>query len=492
MIHLIALICGAILPLSLAPFGLWPLGAVAIAGWFLALERVAGRGFLVGWLFGVGKYAVGVSWVYVSINVYGNAPPPLAAMLVALFVAGLALFSAANAWIYLRLRSVSSPGWNGLLFVCLFVGFEWLLTWFLTGFPWLYPAYGVIDTPLAGFAPVGGVLLVSVMLACSACSLVVGYLSARYGRAVAVALLPWLVGFLLLEVSWTTPGPLRSVALVQGNIDQAVKWLPESRMPIIRTYLELAEPHWGADVMIWPEAAITVMSQDAGSLLDALQSRGAREGTALVLGLPALERTPDGATIFRNTALAIGDGEGRYVKRRLVPFGEYVPFEGALRGLIEFFDMPMSHTASGAWRQPLLRVGSDRAVLAICYEIVYPALVREQVRDADVLITISNDTWFGTSIGPLQHFEMARMRALENGRWLLRDTNNGVTAIVDARGRVTHQLPQFEAGVLVGDYRLVDGDTPYARWGDLPVLLGLLGGLLACGWRRYRTGGARA
>jgi apolipoprotein N-acyltransferase len=307
-------------------------------------------------------------------------------------------------------------------------------------------------------------------------------------HGVLAALVPWLVGAVLGQLSWVVPGDSRSVALVQGNIDQAVKWRPESRLPIIQTYLELSEPHWGADVMVWPETALTVMTDNATSVISALDSRGKEDQTALVLGLPAVERIPQGDTVFRNTAVGLGTADGRYVKRRLVPFGEYVPFERLLRGLIEFFDLPMSHTESGAWRQPLIRLGQERAVLAICYEIVYPNLVRAQADDADVLITISNDTWFGASIGPLQHLQMARMRALETGRWLLRATNNGVTAIVDHRGQITGRLPQFAAAVLRGSYRIVDGDTPYTRLGDWPVL-GLLGlGLLVCGFRRLRVG----
>ncbi|MDH3641266.1 MAG: apolipoprotein N-acyltransferase, partial [Gammaproteobacteria bacterium] len=484
MNYLLAAACGALLPLSLAPFDLWPLGLVAVGGWFALLLRSESSGLLLGWAFGVGKYAVGVSWVYVSINVYGNAPPLLAAFLVVLFAGGLALFPMLNGWLFQRLRSAASPLQNAWLFTCLFVGFEWLLTWVLTGFPWLFPAYAHLDTVLAGFAPVGGVLLVSFVLIGSTCFAVAGYRSERKAAALAAALSPWLVGLLLTQINWVTPGVSRSVALVQGNIDQAVKWLPQSRSAIIETYVGLSEPHWGVDVMVWPEAAITLMAHEAGNVLRVLDERGEQARTALVLGLPALERLPDnGEVVFRNTAIGMGAAEGRYVKRRLVPFGEYMPLEGLLRGLIEFFDLPMSHAAAGAWRQPLLQLlfdetAVDRAALAICYEIVYPGLVREQAREADVLITISNDSWFGASIGPLQHLQMARMRALENGRWLLRGTNNGVTAIVDHRGAVTAQLPQFTADVLTGSYQPMQGRTPYSRYGDWPLLTVLAVGVL--------------
>jgi apolipoprotein N-acyltransferase len=481
---LLALACGALVPLSLAPFGWWPLGLVAVGGWFALLQSSDRGGLLLGWLFGVGKYAAGVSWIYVSINVYGNAPPPLAAFLVALFAGGLALFPMVNAWVFQRLRTKGAPLVNAWLFACLFVAFEWLLTWFLTGFPWLYPAYGHVETVLGGLAPAGGVMLVSLGLAGSACSVAAAHQCARRLPVLTAALAPWVVGAVLGAVSWVEPGAVRTVALVQGNVDQAVKWLPENRRPIIDRYRGLSEDHWGVDVMVWPEAAITVMAHDAGEVLGDLEREGERSGTAVVLGLPAVERLADDRIVLRNTAIALGDGSGRYVKRRLVPFGEYVPLEGWLRGLIEFFDLPMSRAAPGDWRQPLLRVGQEQAALAICYEIVYPDLVRAQAVGADVLVTISNDTWFGASIGPLQHLQMARMRALENGRWLLRGTNNGVTAIVDHRGRLAARLPQFEAGVLRGEYRLVAGRTPYNRHGDGPVLVLVAFGLGVAFWRR--------
>jgi len=265
-----------------------------------------------------------------------------------------------------------------------------------------------------------------------------------------------------------------------------VKWQPESRQHIIDTYRSLSDPHWDADLLIWPEAAVTVLAHQAGDLLAALDARAEAAGSAFVLGIPAVERLPDGGFVFHNAALSLGTGQGRYVKRRLVPFGEYVPLESLLRGLIEFFDLPMSHSAPGPWLQPLLDLGGHRGVMAICYEVVYPELVRLQAAEADVLLTISNDTWFGASIGPLQHLQMARMRALENGRFLLRGTNNGVTAVVDPGGRVRARLPQFEAGVLRAEYAAMTGTTPFTRYGHTPLLIVLAAVVAAGAIRQFR------
>jgi apolipoprotein N-acyltransferase len=233
----------------------------------------------------------------------------------------------------------------------------------------------------------------------------------------------------------------------------------------------LSAPHWQRDLIIWPEAAITLFAHQADDFLDEMAARARAGGSTLVAGIPAFELDPVSREgVFRNTAIAIGKGEGRYVKRRLVPFGEYVPLENLLRGVIEFFDLPMSHARPGERQQPLLKADGWQLAMAICYEVIYPELVRVLAGDADLIVTISNDAWFGDSIGPLQHMQMARMRALENGRYVLRSTNNGVTAIVAADGRIRAQIPQFEPGVLVGDFEVMVGTTPYGRFGHLPVL----------------------
>ena len=537
----LALGFGALLPLSLAPFGWWPLGLASIAGWLWLLDRSPAGAAALGFAYGVGKYGVGVSWVYVSIHLYGGASPVLAGFLVLLFVCGLALFTLLQGWLYGLLRvspaaAQEAPAasgerlppkplagaglWRAALFnawpfAAVWVLFEWLLTWFLSGFPWLFPGYGHLQTPLAHLIPLGGVSFASLGVVVTAAFLPMVFVLRGAGWrfrvvALAVAATPWLLGLALSAVQWVAPAGERSAALVQGNVDQAVKWLPESRAPIIQRYLDLSEPYWGNPgpgrdapssasaesfegfLLIWPEAAITLFEHEAGELLDGLARRGEQSGTTLVLGIPRVETLAESARgvpsyRFQNSALAVGAGEGRYIKRRLVPFGEYVPLEGLLRGLIEFFDLPMSRAAPGPQWQPLLRVGSDAAALAVCYEVAYADLMRRAAADADLLITVTNDTWFGRSIGPLQHLQIAQARALENGRWLLRAANSGITAIVDPQGRIAARLPQFEQGVLTGSFQVMQGRTPYSRFGDawLIALSAIM--LLLAGLRKRRS-----
>ena len=172
---------------------------------------------------------------------------------------------------------------------------------------------------------------------------------------------------------------------------------------------------------------------------------------------------------MHNSVVAIGNAQGIYHKQKLVPFGEYVPLQDLLRGLIAFFDLPMSDFRKGSQNQELLSVNGFNVSPFICYEVVYPDFVAKRSRDANYLLTISNDAWFGASIGPLQHLQLARIRAAENGRYMVRTTNNGVTAIIDDRGRISSRIPQFTRATLEGSVEIFEGQTPFTTLGSAPV-----------------------
>ena len=481
-----SLAAGALLPFGLAPYDLWPLTLVSAAGLYWVLTREGARPLRDGWFFGVGKYGLGASWIYVSIHEYGDAAPPLAAFLVAVFVAGMALFPAAAAWLFVRFRATNSTV-NAIWFATVWVLLEWLLTWFLTGFPWLFAGYAMLDTPLEALAPVGGVLLVSFAGVLTAACLVAW----RKWTSWAVASLPWIAAWLVAGASWTEPGTAHRVALVQGDIPQEIKWQPDADGMTFERYASLSAPFWDQDLVLWPEAVFYASTGAAGSFLSAMSERA--EG-ALVLGVVIGEDAPGGAKYY-NAALATGAGAGIYRKQRLAPFGDFVPFQEILRGLIGFFDLPMSTLSPGESEQPPLRGANGMMLgMAICYEIAYPELVRHRGKGADALVTLSNDTWFGGSIGPLQHMQIARMRALENGRYVLRATNNGITAIVDESGRVAAELPQFVPGVLTGVFHRTRGTTPFSRFGSILVvaplilfLAGVIGGRVAARFSSTRS-----
>ena len=288
---------------------------------------------------------------------------------------------------------------------------------------------------------------------------------------------PWVIGVALGLVQWTQSPSSFSTALVQGNIDQTIKWQRDQVMPNLEQHLRLSEPHWDVDVLVWPEAAMTFFPQQGEPILEDLAQQSIKSDTAFIFGIPGAEPLQDGYD-FKNLAMGLGLAKGRFAKHHLVPFGEYVPLEGVLRGLIDFFDLPMSASTPGDRRQPNIATQVGQIAMAICYEVAYPATMREKATQAAVLATISNDTWFGQSVGPLQHMQIAQVRAAENGRWLLRATNNGVTAIVDHKGRQVAKLPQFEEGVLRGEVEVRVGRTPYNLLGNWILFVALIGCLL--------------
>ncbi|MCK5789293.1 MAG: apolipoprotein N-acyltransferase [Ketobacter sp.] len=471
--HLLALLAGAIFPLGLAPVGFWPLIPASMALLLILLEgQTPRRAFLRAFLYGMGFHGVGVSWVYVSIHFYGSAPVWLAALGTLLFCAFLSvLLFALPFWAYRRLQM---DRYALLTFPALWVLMEWTKTWLLSGFPWLWAGYGFIDSPIAGLAPVAGALGLSLVAAVSAVLLrqILKQESPRRLPAAGALLIIWVSCWLLQNTPWTQPdlAQSRQVALIQGNIPQEQKWDPKYRNKIISTYVDATRENWDADLILWPEAAYPVFYHQALRTITDLDIAASEKSVAIISGVPRWEPQENGEQHYYNAVFVIGDGEGIYNKQKLVPFGEYVPLEDVLRGLLPFFNLPMSSFTKGAAEQPPLIAKGLSFSAYICYEIVYPELVRQQARDKDFLITISNDAWFGRSWGPIQHFQMARMRALETGKYLLRGTNTGITAIIDHRGRVQSRIPSFQAGVLKGVIYGTAGVTPFVQFGQWPVL----------------------
>ena len=486
MPSLLALFAGALFPLGMAPLNWWPLIPLSMLGLFLLLQQQPAKGaFWRAFWFGMGFHGVGVSWVYVSIHFYGGTSVGLSLLGTALFAAFLSLvFFSLPFWLYSRwrLNQLAALG-----FALIWVLVEWVKSWLLSGFPWLWAGYGFIDTPLAALAPVIGVLGISAVVAISATALPsLLRVPPKLKLALLAALcLPWLVGLGLQHHQWTQPDQNQpmSVALIQGNIPQDQKWDPKHRNSIYQRYQSLTAAQWDKDIVLWPEAAYPVFYHEALEVVSELDIKAAETSTTLISGVARWNLAPGGQDEFFNSVFAIGTGSGMYDKQKLVPFGEYVPLASMLQGLIPFFNLPLANFIEGGDDQPPLLANGYQFSVYICYEIVYPELVRLQSLQRDFLITISNDAWFGRSWGPLQHFQMARMRALEVGRYLLRGTNTGITAIIDHRGQVLSRLPQFVAGTLEGTIYPVTGTTPFQRWGHRPVLIIAFFGLGWCLWR---------
>ena len=472
--RLLALFAGLLFPLAFAPYDLWPLLFVSVAAGFWCQQQ-AGSGkeaFLRGWLYGLGMFGFGVSWVHVSMHDYGFMPLWMAIPFTAIFAAFLALFYGLTFSLSWRL------GRSALVFTGIWLLLDWLRGWLLTGFPWLYAGYGLIDTPLASLAPLGGVWLLTLATVLLSATLIqlrqpgtLRWVAA--GLSVLVLIAATAGHFLTFTHA---NGPEQKVALVQGNIPQDLKWQISMRDETRRIYHELTREIPADTLVLWPESAMTEFYQTITDFIEDEGNQLADRNGALITGIP-WRSVSDADITYRNSIAAIplrdseNDSERVYHKQKLVPFGEYVPMQSLIRGLIPFFDLPMSGFTPGDPSQPNLQVLGHTVAPFICYEILYPQLVASRSHDADVLVTISNDAWFGSSAGPVQHFQMARLRALETGRWLLRGTNNGVTAVIDHQGRIVDALPQFERDVLYSQYQPRTGITPFMALGVWPWLV---------------------
>ena len=270
--------------------------------------------------------------------------------------------------------------------------------------------------------------------------------------------------------------------MVQGNIAQSMKWQPEALWPTMIKYMDLSRPEFAnTDIFIWPEAAIPAPEYMVEDFLDNANKVANLNDSAIITGI--ISRQQDN---FYNSLIVLGnhnslmqseadyrgDGSNEFRKHHLLPIGEFVPLEALLRPLAPFFNLPMSSFARGDYQQANLNAAGHQVAPAICYEIAFPEQLRANVNaDTELLLTVSNDAWFGSSNGPLQHMEIAQMRAIELGRPLVRATNNGVTAAVNPQGEITDKLPQFETAVLHVSIPLVEGETVFAKWGQWPVLL---------------------
>ena len=280
------------------------------------------------------------------------------------------------------------------------------------------------------------------------------------------------LGFTLQSKQWTEPsGEPLSVTAIQGNIEQNLKWDPAQIEAQLMLYQSLTLNAKASDLVIWPETAVPILKDQAQGYLNSIERMISQHDSALITGVPIRQNDENGNLRYYNAITTLGDSQGEYRKQKLVPFGEYVPLQEVLRGLIAFFDLPMSDFARGPSQQAPLNAKGYKIAPYICYEVVYPEFATELAAQSDILLTISNDTWFGTSIGPMQHLQMAQMRALEAGRWMIRATNNGVSALIDPRGHITVTVPQFQQAVLRGSVVPMQGLTPYLRWQSWPLIL---------------------
>jgi apolipoprotein N-acyltransferase len=477
---LVAALLGAACVLGFAPFDAWPgawlIPVASLGGLFLLCRATpgAGRAAGLGFAWGTGFFLCGVSWVYVSLSEFGGMAAPAAAAATLAFCLYLALFPAAVAWAFRRLAGADSrPVVDALRFAGLWTLGEWLRGTLFTGFPWLAIGYAQSPpSPLAGWASVLGVYGLCFLVA------LIGGLLAAWRRpgiwAIVLALLG--SGALLRAMDWTQPvGPPLKVALLQGSVPQSLKWDPR-RLPLsIETYLGLARAN-PAPLVVLPETAIPLyFSEVPREVLRGLTANGeALVGVAI--------GTTDGGYTNGAVALTPQLAVSAYAKRHLVPFGEYPP--PGFAWFFRYARIPMSNFTAGPASQAPLEIAGQRIAPNICYEDLFGEELLPSLPSATLLVNLSNTAWFGRSLAQPQHLQIAKLRALETGRSMLRATNTGMTALVTPDGRVAAALPPFQTSALVVEAQGRSGLTPYARWGNALALLLALGACLPALRRR--------
>lgn len=486
---LLSFLCALPLTFAYAPFDLWFLPFLCLPLFFWINQEVTPKQALrSGFCFGLGWFGAGISWVHVSIDQFGGMPLVVSILLMALLCAYLSIYPALSLYVARKLLPTGRL-WLWLIPSCWLV-FEYLRGVVLTGFPWLSLGYTQLTSPFSSLATVIGETGLSFSVVLIAIALY--NLSQKSHRFFAIAVLVVYSGttaFVAQQQWLTETNKTASTVLVQGNIAQDIKWNPEQEWPTMLKYADLSRPHYGADIVLWPEAAVPAVEPLALEYLSNLDRAFTHNGSSLVTGIINYNfETKE----FFNTLVVAGkkyadDTDGhyhyphanRYYKHHLLPIGEFVPFGEILRPIAPLFNLPMSSFTRGDYVQQNLTANGFKLLPLICFEVAFTDQLAASFNEqTQILLTVSNDAWFGNSHGPHQHLQIAQMRALEYGRPMLRATNNGVTAIINHQGKVTDQLPQFVEGVLTGDVAIVEGLTPFSRFGNLVFWLLIAIGLM--------------
>jgi apolipoprotein N-acyltransferase len=511
---------GILLALSFPKFGHSALAWIALTPLLVALSarpRVQNPGlrtsFVLGLLTGVLYFTGTLYWITRVMAVYGDMQGWVALLINALLVAYLALFPAVFALIVRRIVVVHGPA--GLMAAPLvWVTTELGRTYIITGFPWVLLGYSQASVlPIAQLASVFGVYGVSFLVAAISAALTMvavgpaeaGHYLRPEGRVVSEAQgervggggagakrfarqsAPAVVMLAIVIVvavwgsrraarrEWTEAGDPVRVGLIQGNVDQGQKWDPARASAIFQDYLRLSREAIarGAQLVIWPESSTPFYFEEDRPGAEMVRAIAREARVTILFGSDQIDwRTEGNKRIpdkYYNSAFVVrpdGTTAGSYRKMHLVPFGEYVPLKDMLA-----FAAPLVENSgpfSAGVDPTLLPVNGHPISVAICYEVVYPDLIRQFVaRGSELLTTITNDAWFGTTSAPHQHFAQASMRAIEEGRYLVRSANTGISGIVDPYGHVLAQSRIFEPAVLVGDARFLRASTFYTSHGDI-------------------------
>ena len=473
MINVLILLAGATGVLAFSPFKLWWMSIVSLSLLLCLYAQLHyQRGFKTGFIYGLGFFGLGTSWVFNSFADFGDAPFIVALILTIALVLVQSAFTGLVMVMYTRIARYNAENlFAAMAFVSLWILFEWVRGWFLTGFPWLLYGQAMVDSPLRGIIPIfgtfGGSALAAV-LATGITSILLGNQKQIRGWLFTLAIIVIAVIY-SNQIDWTTPAqdqPVR-VAAVQANIDFELKWDKSRRDIVYDTYADLTRQHWDSEIIVWPETAIPTFYKVAEqNFIPEFETEVIDNESEVLAGIFTFELETE--SIF-NSMVALGAERQFYHKKHLVPFGEYLPFRWLLEIFQKFVNIPMSDLASGGGNY-IVELRGIPVGVSICYEAAFGEEIIQSFPEAQLLINVSNDAWFGDSLAPHQHLQIARVRSLESGRFMIRATNTGISALIDEKGNIVKRSGQFVKEVVTGTVIPMQGTTPFIIWGNWAVV----------------------
>ena len=475
--YLLALFLGAISPLGFAPYDIWPLVFISISGLiYLINSKKTKNYFLMGFFFGIGFWGVGVSWVYVSIYYHGNQGFIGSFLITSLFIVYLSLFIGLSTYLF-KLFKTNVKYINYLLvFPAAWVSCELLRSHFINGFPWLIMGSSLTGTHIDGWIPILGSYGTSLLLVImSACLVLIIESTKRIELSpILLLLIIFISSFALNKVNWTKESFSIEASIYQPNFSLQDKWSLKglrSTKSLIEDAILKANTN---EFIFFPETTLITERKKLEPWISNIEKEARKKNISLISGIIASDLSQEGNLLQRyNRIQGFGSASGYYDKIQLVPFGEYIPFRKSFGEILDFMGINLIDTLKGQ-AYSTIKSGSIKISPSICYEIAFPNLVRKTAKNSDLLVTISNDTWFGRSIGPEQHLEIAQTRALEHQKSLIRATNSGISAIISREGKIEQRQNYFEEKNLEGKVMIYEGQTPYSLLGNMFIYVFLL------------------
>jgi apolipoprotein N-acyltransferase len=486
---LYAFLLGGLAILAYAPVGVAPIILVSLMGIFWLWHKSSSQldYMRVGLWFGLGFFGVGVSWLLSSMYVYSGMSLWLSLLATFIFILALSAYFMVAGWLVGYFYNPKKIGFSVVFIMpVVWVLFELIRASLFGGFPFLLIGNTHLFTWLDGFAPVFGILGMSLAVAFTAGLLLFMLLTKNLLVPSFLVFTIWISGSSLKNVVWVEKNGLDvDIALVQANISQDRKWLRKQLMPTLKTYIDLSKKSIDAELIVWSETSIPAYfyQVEKGVLKNFLKDAKLLEKDIIMGAVVKNKKTGN----YYNALVNAKDTNLVYKKSHLVPFSEFFPFAGVFKYLSSLFNIPFSEFSAGKQEQLPMELADKKVGLSICYEIYFGAELTKNIAITDYLVTVSNDAWFAHTLEPYQLRQETQMRALELGRQIARSTNTGFTFIVGVDGVIIDQLPAYETGVLRTKIQPYSGETPFVKWQNNPLWVFLILSLIFISWRKYKS-----